>query len=142
MNKLDKNLYKIFITAIKFIPNILAVMQIISLILSYFKITSFFITCFSGTSIIFLGLLYLISYLFKFCGLYRLSLNYVTLIYILTIIDYYFGIPFSTPELYRLYAFITGVFMSSWIYIWYKNRKNPKIDHIKQLCDKYIDCSC
>ncbi len=138
----SKKLYKIFLSVIKFLPNILAVSKIIGLILNYFEITSFVLTCFGGTSILFLGLLYLISFVFRFCGIYRLSLNYVTLIYILTIIDYYFGIPFSTPDLYRLYIFITGIFISSWIYIWYKNRKNPKIDHIKQLCDRYVDCSC
>ena len=138
----SKKLYKIFLSVIKFIPNILAVIQIIGLILNYFEITSFVLTCFGGTSILFLGLLYLISFVFRFCGIYRLSLNYVTLIYILTIIDYYFGASVSAAAAYRIYAAITGIFISSWIYIWYKNRKNPKIDHIKQLCDRYVDCSC
>lgn len=134
MNKLDKNLYKIFITAIKFIPNILAVMQIISLILSYFKITSFFITCFSGTSIIFLGLLYLISYLFKFCGLYRLSLNYVSLVTGISILDWYLKLPICLNS-YPMYFAITGIFLIAWVITWYKNKDNPKIDYIKQLCD-------
>lgn len=80
--------------------------------------------------------------MFKFCGTHRVSLHYTTLIYGLTLIDYYIGIPISAENLYRLYAIITGVFMTSWIIIWYKNRKNPKIDHIKQLCDSYSDCGC
>lgn len=138
----NKNLYKMFLSVVKFTPNILAIMKIIGLVLSYFKISTFIITCFGGTSIVLLVLLYLISYLFKFCGIYRLSLNYVTLITALSIFDWYVGIPASMETIWRIYAIITGVFMTSWIVIWYKNRKNPKIDHIKQLCDAYADCNC
>lgn len=138
----NKNLYKLFLSFVKVIPNILAITKILGLLLNYFNITSFFLTCFGGTSIITLVLLYLISYLFKFCGIYRLSLNYTTLIVAMTMIDYYIGIPLTNLWLYRFYAIITGVFMTSWIVIWYKNRKNPKIDHIKQLCDAYADCNC
>ena len=99
-------------------------------------------TCVGGTSIITLVLLYLISYIFKFCGIYRLSLHYVCLIYLMTLFDWYIGIPASMETIWRIYAIITGVFMTSWIIIWYKNRNNPKIDHIKQLCDSYSDCGC
>lgn len=135
MNQLDKNLYKIFITAIKFTPTILALMKVVGLILSYLQITSFFLTCFSGTSIIFLGLLYLISYLFKFCGLYRLSLNYVSLITGIAILDWYIKLPICLNS-YPMYFALTGIFLIAWIITWYKNRGNPKIDHIKQLCDR------
>lgn len=138
----NKYLYKIFLSILKFIPNVLALLQIIALCLNYFNITSFAITCIGGTSIIFLGILYLMSFLFQFCGIYRLSLHYVSTIYVMTLIDYYIGIPLSLENMYYVYAFISGVFMISWIIIWYKNRKNPKIDHIKQLCDTYSDCGC
>ena len=134
----NKRLYKIFISIIKYIPNILALLQIISLILSYLGIHTFFITCFGGTSIILLTILYLISIIFRFCGLYRLSLNYVTLITSLTIFDWYVGIPLSVESLYFLYASISGVFISLWVWIFYKNRKNPKVDHIKGLCERYV----
>ena len=89
----DKNLYKIFLIIIKFIPNILAVIKMCSLILNYCKITTFTLTCLGGTSIITLLVLYLISYVFKFCGIHRISLHYVSLIYVITVIDYYIGIP-------------------------------------------------
>jgi hypothetical protein len=136
----NKNLYKLFLAIIKIIPNILAVMKITTLLFNYFQIKSLILTCFSGTSIIFLIILYLISFIFKFCGTHRVSLNYVSLITLLTVIDYYIGIPFTVINLYRLYTIITGVFITSWIIIWYKNRHNPKIDHIKQLCERYIVC--
>lgn len=134
---INKNLYKIFLSIIKIIPNILAVIKILTLLLNYLKITSFPLTCLGGTSIITLGILYLISYIFKFCGTHRISLHYTTLIYTLTIVDYYIGIPLNISNLYCLYSIITGIFMISWIIVWYKNRNKPKIDHIKQFCDRY-----
>lgn len=138
----SKNIYKTFLSLIKIIPNILAIGKILGLVLMYLKYSTFALTCFSGTSIIFLILLYLISYVFRFCGIYRLSLNYVSLITALSIFDWYIGIPVSIKTIWRIYTIITGAFITSWIIIWYKNRNNPKIDHIKQLCDKYADCGC
>lgn len=133
----NKNLYKLFLGIIKYVPNILAVLKIIGLILSYFGITSFALTCFGGTSVIFLVIMYLISFIFRFCGLYRISLNYVSLMTVLTIIDFYLGIPLSTTDIYKLYAFITGVFATIWIWFFYTHRNNPKVNYIKQLCDSY-----
>jgi hypothetical protein len=141
-NTINKNVYKIFLIISKFIPNILALNQITSLILSYFEITSFVLTCTFGTSIIFIILLYLISIIFRFCGTHRLSLHYVSLITGLSIFDWYIGLPLSITGIFYLYSIISGIFITLWIYIWYKNRNNPKIDYIKQLCDNYTDCGC
>lgn len=138
----NKQLYRLFLLVIKYIPNILAIVKILSLTLSYFGVKSFLLTCLSGTSILFLGILYLISIIFRFCGLYRLSLNYVTLITGITICDWYFDFPIEMLGMYTIYAVISGVFIISWIVYWYKNRHKPKIDHIKQLCDSYSDCNC
>lgn len=138
----NKRLYKVFLGLVKVIPNILAVLKIITLILNYYKLPTFLFTCVGGTSIIILILLYLISFIFRFCGIYRLSLNYVTLITTLSIFDWYIGIPASIETIWRMYVIITGIFMTSWIIIWYKNRNNPKIDYIKRLCDNYADCGC
>jgi hypothetical protein len=138
----NKTYYKIFLSYIKYVPNLLAIIQILCLILSYLKVTSFALTCIGGTSIIFILLLYGISYVFQFCGTHRLSIHYIATITGLTIFDWYVGIPLNVEALYTLYAIITGAFITSWIIIWYKNRKNSKIDHIKQLCDTYSDCNC
>lgn len=135
----NKNLYKLFISIIKFIPNILALIQILGLILNCMGQTSFILTCFGGTSFITLLLLYLISYVFKFCGIHRMSLHYVTLITIVTILDFYFNL-FLAITAYRIYLLFTGVFITSWIITWYKNRNNPKVDYIKQLCETYCGC--
>ena len=138
----SKNLYKIFLWFVKILPNLLAVLKIITLIFNYYELPTFVFTCVGGTSIVMLFLLYLISYIFKFCGLYRLSLNYVSLITVTSIFDWYIGIPISVEAMWRMYSAFTGVFIVLWVIVWYKNRNNPKIDYIKQLCDKYTDCGC
>lgn len=131
----NKNVYKIFLSLIKYVPTFLAILKIISLILSYLEVSSFLVTCLSGTSVVFLVLLYLIAEVFRFCGLYKISLNYVSSVTLLTILDWYFKFPLDTADRYLMYAFITGVFIITWIIYWYTHRNNPKIDHIKQLCD-------
>ena len=138
----NKNVYKIFLSLIKYVPTLLAILQIISLFLSYLGITSFLVTCLSGTSVVFLVLLYLIAEVFRFCGLYKISLNYVSSVTLLTILDWYFKFPLDTADRYLMYALITGVFIITWIVYWYTHRNNPKVDHLKQLCDKYTDCNC
>lgn len=138
----NKNVYKIFLSLIKYVPTFLAILKIISLTLSYLEVSSFLVTCLSGTSIVFLILLYLIAEVFKFCGLYKISLNYVSIVTLLTIFDWYFKFPLDIADRYIMYALITGVFIVTWIIYWYTHRNNPKVDHLKQLCDKYTDCSC
>lgn len=138
----DKNLYKIFLHFIKISPNILAVFKITGLALNYFGIRSFVITCFGGTSVIFLVMLYLISYLFKFCGTHRLSIHYVTLVHVITMVDYYIGIPINVRAMFYLYALIALLFIITWIITWIKNKHNPIVNHIKVFCDRFADCSC
>ena len=137
VNLRSKNLYKIFLIIIKYIPTVLAIFKIIGLVCSYYKINLFILTCVGGTSFIMLCLLYTLSFLFQFCGTHRLSLNYVSLIYGLTLIDYYIGIPLKVSSMFYMYAIITGIFITSWIYVWYTHRHNTRIDYIKQLCDSY-----
>lgn len=138
----SKNLYKIFIIIIKYIPIILAILKIIGLILSYLKTTSFFLTCLGGTSLLFLIILYILSHLFNFCGTHRLSLHYVVSVNIISIFDYYVGMPLSTTNMFILYLIITGLFILGCIIYWFKHKDNPKINHVKELCDKFIDCRC
>lgn len=136
----NKNLYKVFLILIKYTPMLLAMTKLGTLITNYLKIRVFALTCIGGTSIMFLALLYIVSYVFKFCLTHRLPLHYTTLISCLTIVDYYVGLPLKANALYHMYVIITGVFILLWIIVWFVNRKNPKIDHIKQLCESYVNC--
>ena len=136
----NKNLYKIFLIFIKYTPMLLAITKLGTLIAHCLKIRIFALTCLGGTSIIFLALMYIVSYVFKFCLTHRLPLHYTTTVSGITMIDYYIGVPLQTSVLYHMCFIITGVFMLLWILVWFVNRKNPKIDHIKQLCESYAKC--
>lgn len=136
----NKNLYKIFLIVIKYIPTVLAILKLATLITNYLKIRVFILTCLGGTSIIMLLVLYLISYIFKFCLTHRLPLHYVTIVSILTMLDYYLGSSISALTSYRVYLILSGIFITAWIIVWFVNRKNPKVDHIKQLCESYAKC--
>ena len=136
----NKNLYKIFLIVIKYIPTFLAILKLATLIANYLKVRLFILTCLGGTSMIMLLVLYLISYIFKFCLTHRLPLHYVTTVSVLTMLDYYLGSSISALTSYRVYLMLSGIFITAWIIVWFVNRKNPKIDHIKQLCESYVNC--
>jgi hypothetical protein len=139
---MNKNLYKIFLSIVKYIPLILSICFIINLILRYFRIASPIIAYFGGASFLFIVVLYLISFVFKFCYLYRIPLHYITINNIFGIIYKCGIITFSIINMYRLYFILTGIVLIVYIWLMYKNRNNPKVDPIKQLCDTYCDCNC
>jgi hypothetical protein len=136
----NKNLYKIFLSIIKFLPITLALIQMLGLYLNAIGITSSVLACFGGASFLFIGLLFIMSYIFRFCYLYRIPLWYITIIGILNLLRYFGLIPIPLETLYRIYAFISGTCISLFVGFMYNNRKNPKIDHIKQLCENYAEC--
>lgn len=137
----NKQLYKIFISIIRYTPMTIAVCHIISLIFNYFGIKLIFLAALGGTSILFIGILYLISYIFNFCYLYRIPLYYSTVMVIFYVIRSFGLLPIDLEILYRVYAIIAGFFISLFVYYKYKNRNNKNIDHIKELCKRYGCCS-
>jgi hypothetical protein len=66
---LNKNLYKIFLSVVKFIPITTLCIKIISTVLNLLNIVLPILTYLGGTSILFMVLLYLISYVFNYCYL-------------------------------------------------------------------------
>lgn len=136
----NKNLYKIFLSIIKFLPITTALIQMLGLYLNAIGITSSVLACVGGASFLFIGLLFIMSYIFRFCYLYRIPLWYITTIGILNLLRYFGLIPIPLETLYRIYTFISGTCISLFVGFMYKNRHNPKIDHIKQLCENYAEC--
>lgn len=136
----NKNLYKIFLSTLKFLPMILAVIQMICLLLNYLGISAYILINIGGTSFLFIGMLFMMSYLFRFCYLYRIPLWYMFIIGIIGILRNIGFIPITLEMLCRIYAFISGICISLFVGFMYNNRKNPKIDHIKQLCENYAEC--
>lgn len=135
MPNVNKRLYKVFLGFIKYIPSLLALVFISGTTCSYLKLSIPIIAYFGGVSLLFLVLLYLISWVFQFCHLYRIPLYYVTLGNVVGMLDKYGVLPFDNVIMCRIYFILTGIALIVYIWFMYKNRNKPKIDYIKQLCD-------
>lgn len=135
MPNVNKRLYKVFLGFIKYIPSLLALVFISGTTCSYLKLSVPIIAYFGGVSFLFLVLLYLISWVFQFCHLYRIPLYYVTLGNVVGMLDKYGVLPFDNVIMCRIYFILTGIALIVYIWFMYKNRNKPKIDYIKQLCD-------
>ena len=136
----NKNLYKITAILVKYLPSGLALWQILMTILNYCGITMSILGCLGGTSLIFLGVLYLLSYLFQYCYLYRIPLGYNFIVGTLVILRASgFLNSMLILDFYRIIMIITGIFILVFVYFMYKNRNNPKVGGIKSFCEKYCD---
>ena len=137
---INKNLYKIFLSVLKFTPITLGIIQTLCTILNILSINTSILTYIGGSSIMFLVLLYIMSYVFKFCYLYRIPLNYITIIGLIKILSGSLELSEYAIEIFRIHISITGLFIVTFIYYMYKNRKSKKVDYIKELCQRYCDC--
>lgn len=139
-NTVNKNLYKIFLIVVKYTPMFLAIIHTLNIAFNCAGIESLFLSLLGGASIPFIVLLFIISYVFKFCYLYRIPLIYLMIIWIISFIDTFIGIPIDTINIFRLYAFVFGIFIITFVCYMYKNRNKPKVDYIKQMCENYSNC--
>ena len=137
---INKYLYKIFLTCTKYIPIVISITFIINLTCNYCKVCIPFLSYFGGVSLLFLGLLYLLSWVFQFCHLYRIPLYYITIGNLIGVINKSSKHPIASISMYRFYFILTGIMLILYIWFMYKNRNNPKVAHAKQFLDKYCEC--
>ena len=122
----NKTLYRIEVYMLKIIPMILSGVMLLNTILSFFYIETPILSYIGGVSLLPLIFLYISSYAFKFCLYHRLFLHYISLNWILNIIDYYIGIPVSNKTLFLGYIIITGTFLYAIVYFKIKNNSREK----------------
>lgn len=115
-------LHKILILLIKVIPMILSLLAVLNTVLSYFYIDLPLLSYIGGVSVLSLTFFYISSYVFRFCEYHRMFLHYITLNWILNIIDYYWGIPVSDKGLFLIYMAITGIFLFIILYLYLKRK--------------------
>lgn len=139
---ISKKLYKILLILVKFIPITLSVIFILYNTLAAMGIVAPILLYIGGSSFIFIILLYLLSWVFQFCYLYRIPLHYVVGSNIIGIIDRVFKIPISNIGMLRIYFVLFGIMLVVYIWLMYKNRHNPKVDPLDKLCETYCDCNC
>ena len=113
----NKNQMKFFVLVSKVLPMILALCHLLNCIFGYVGWNNVILGYISGISILTVGYLYLISYLIKLCGYYRMFLHYCVIIDVINIYDYYIGIPISNIKLLMAYCGLTIILMLSVIYL-------------------------
>ena len=116
-------LHKITIGVLKIIPMLLALTTLLNQILSYFGIDLEVLGYIGGVSLLPITFLYLASYCFHFCNYHRMFLHYVVVCDILTLIDYYIGIPISSVLLLLVYLSIAGITLFIILYLHQKHVK-------------------
>lgn len=102
----SKYYYKIFLISIKYLPIVDLILEILYSVFAYYKYNGIIFTFIGGFSLSGLWILYIASYVFRFCYLYRLSLHSILLVNILAIIDTFIGIPLSDLNMLRVYLVI------------------------------------
>jgi hypothetical protein len=121
----NKRLYKIFLRSIKYTPIILAINEIIFTFLNYYNVHCEYLSYVFGVSFMLLFFLYLMSYIFNFCNIYRVPLYYITAINLIGIYDSIFKISLTDLNMLRLYLILAGLFIIYYIYAEY-NKKLAK----------------
>jgi small neutral amino acid transporter SnatA (MarC family) len=89
MNIFQRNLYNLEIQSTKKLPIILAILSILSTILSYFGIDTRIFSIIGGLSILTILRMYLSSFTYKLCTHHRMFIYYLMLSFVIDIIDYY-----------------------------------------------------
>lgn len=126
----SKFLYKIEIIGIKYIPFIIAIMYFIDTILDAFEVDIGILSHLFGMSFLPWCFLLLSSYVFKFCLFHRIPLYYIALNHVISLIDYYIGIPLELKPWVVLHILIVFVF-SAWAIV--EHRKEKKnVEHTKE----------
>ena len=113
----NKKKMKVFVLVSKILPMVLALCHLLNCIFGYFGWNNVILGYISGISILTVGYLYLVSYLIKLCGYYRMFLHYCVIIDIINIYDYYIGIPITNIQLMFLYIIITIIVMFIILYL-------------------------
>ena len=120
MNKL---LYKIELCLVKVIPMIYALLSLLNTTLSYFNIEAVILSYIGSASLVTLLLLYVTSYVFKFCEYHRMFIHYTTVTWVLNIIDLYIGIPVSDLGYLGIQLIIAGISLFIILHLYAKSHK-------------------
>ena len=123
----SKELYKIQLYLLKVIPMVMAFICILNTLLSYFDIDLPVLSYIASNSIITIVYFYISSYVFRFCEYHRMFMHYITVTWILNVVDLYIGIPIGDLPYLLLQLIIAGICLFIILYLYVKShRKNAK----------------
>ena len=119
----NKTLYKIFLFTLKVIPMVISALFLLNTILSYYYIDASILSMIGGVSFFTLLFLYISSYVFKFCNYHRMFIHYISLQWIINLVDYYIGIPINDISFMLLGLTIFGIFLFIILYLYVTTNK-------------------
>ena len=117
-----KRLYKVTIGVLKIIPMLLSFCVVLNMFFDFFGIDSGIISTIGGISFLPLLFIYLASFAFGFCRYHRMFLHYIVVNNVLTMADYYVGLPVDNVSLFMVHIFLVGLFLFLILYL-YKHEK-------------------
>lgn len=124
----NRILYKAEIYLLKIIPPLLALITLLNSTLSYFfDIDLHILSYIGGISVIPMIFLYISSYVFKFCNYHRIFLHYISVTWIINIIDYYVGIPLNDLSYLTLQMIVFGTCLFIALFLYVKSNKRSII---------------
>lgn len=127
--RLNKYTYKLVLIVLKYTPFIIAAIDVLHTVCSYFDIQADILSFIGGVSIISIIFLYATSYAFQFCEKHRVPIHYVVCSNIIGLYDTYIGIPCSDKQLLSIYLALTGVFILIYIKYVATNKEITKADN-------------
>ncbi len=117
-----KRLYKVTIGVLKIIPMLLSFCVVLNMFFDFLGIDSGIISTIGGISFLPLLFIYLASFAFGFCRYHRMFLHYIVANNVLTMADYYVGLPVDNVSLFMVHIFLVGLFLFLILYL-YKHEK-------------------
>ena len=127
---MSKNLYKLLIVMLKYIPMIISLCYLANTITAYVGIDVPVLSSIAGMSLLTWIFMYIATIVFKFCSYHRMFLYYILIVDIINIIDYYIGVPVLDFQLLMLHSIITGVALFIILFLYLKGNEtkvNKKI---------------
>ena len=113
---LNKTLYRVELYLIKTMPIVMCCIAILSTTLSYYDIDIPILSYIGGVSLLELLFMYVSSFEFKFCIYHRLPIHYLTIIWIVNIVDEFFRIPVTDKEFMLIHLIVAGIFIILMLY--------------------------
>ena len=101
-NLKSKGLYKAFLFLLKLLPFLLASISVLNTVLAYFSIDLVILTYLGGISLLPVLFMYLAAFVFRFCIYHRIFLDYTVVSTIITVYDYYIGVPVTDAGIMTL----------------------------------------
>ena len=126
-----KRLYKVTIGVLKIIPMLLSFCVVLNMFFDFFGIDSGIISTIGGISFLPLLFIYLASFAFGFCRYHRMFLHYIVANNVLTMADYYVGLPVDNVSLFMVHIFLVGLFLFLILYL----NKHEKLEAVSPAND-------